>query len=115
MDTKDHADQAEQLSSSPDSTSSSAHRQRRRERRPLPRVSKTNPLVGLVNVTILVIGLTVILASRCDQSSPSVDQKGWLDHLVVPRDLHLPDSVIDRKLREKVPSKASDHNQSLKQ
>ena len=83
---------------------------RRRERRPLPRSAKTNPLVGLVNSMILAIGLTVILASRCDQpSSPQQDQQGWLDHLVIPKDLHLPTSVTDKLIEGHVIESSKKH------
>jgi hypothetical protein len=91
----------------------SAHPQfssRRRERRALPRSAKTNPLVGLVNSMILAIGLTVILASRCDQpSSPQQDQQGWLDHLVIPKDLHLPTSVTDKLIEGHVIESSKKH------
>ena len=70
---------------------------KRRSRRPLPRSSSGTSLVGLVNAVILAVGLTVILASRCDDM-PSTDaqQGSWLDHFVTPKDLHLPPSVTDK-------------------
>ena len=115
MDTQEHSDRSKQLSATSSSPEPSASRSRRRERRALPRVTKVNPLVGLINVMILVIGLTVILASRCDQPSIKHNQKGWLDHLVVPRDLHLPESVIDQQRKQKSLSNTSERNESKDQ
>lgn len=74
---------------------------KRRERRPLNRSPRSSPLVGVVNSLILVIGLTLILASRCEQSDQASSQdESWLNHLITPKDLHLPKSVTD-KLTEK--------------
>ena len=79
---------------------------KRRERKPLSRVPRGSPLVGVVNSLILVIGLTLILASRCEQSNQALNQEAnWLNHLITPKDLHLPRSVTD-KLNEEA-SKAT--------
>ena len=74
---------------------------KRRERKPLSRSPRSSPLVGVVNSLILVIGLTLILASRCEQSDQAAKQDAnWLNHLITPKDLHLPRSVTD-KLNQK--------------
>ena len=75
---------------------------RRRERRPLSRTPRSSPLVGVVNSLILVIGLTLNLASRCENSNhnPSEDNN-WLKHLITPKDLHLPPSVTDELIKKK--------------
>ena len=79
----------------------SSNYNRRRERRPLSRVPRNSPLVGVVNSLILVIGLTLILLSRCENSNqnPSEDSN-WLKHLITPKDLHLPPSVTDKLLQQ---------------
>ncbi len=75
---------------------------KRRERRPLSRTPKTSPLVGVVNSFILVIGLCVILASRCEQGSTAQEQdNSWINSLITPKDLHLPKSVTDKLLEKK--------------
>ena len=75
---------------------------KRRERRPLSRTPKTSPLVGVINSFILVIGLCVILASRCEQGSTAQEQDhSWINSLITPKDLHLPKSVTDKLLEKK--------------
>ena len=70
---------------------------KRRERKPLSRSPRSSPLMGVVNSLILVIGLTLILASRCEQSDQAANQDAsWLNHLITPKDLHLPRSVTDK-------------------
>ena len=83
---------------------------RRKSRRALPRSHSSQPMIGLINAAILAIGLTVILASRCESERPSdVDSGAWFDSLITPKDLHLPESVTDR-LHE---SQRSDERQHI--
>ena len=82
------------MSPSPQGTS------KRRVRRTLPRTHSSKPLIGLVNAAILTVGLTVILASRCESETKISGQSGaWLDSLIIPKDLHLPESVTDRQIK----------------
>lgn len=114
MDTQEQTDRSKQLSTPSASLDTSMIHARRRERRALPRITKGNPLIGLINVMILVIGLTVILASRCDPPSPTQNHKAWLDHLIVPKDLHLPESVIDKQLKNTSLPHSSKRNELIK-
>lgn len=79
----------------PHPPNSSSNPSRRRTRQTLPRSASHHPLIGMINAAILAIGLTVILASRCDEPTTTSDQSGWLDSLITPKDLHLPKSVTD--------------------
>ena len=70
---------------------------RRKARRALPRSHSSQPMIGLINAAILAIGLTVILASRCEnERSTGAESGAWLDSLITPKELHLPESVTDR-------------------
>ena len=74
---------------------------KRRERRPLSRVPRSSPLVGVVNSLILVIGLALILLSRCENSTHNHgEDSNWLKHLITPKDLHLPPSVTDKLIKK---------------
>lgn len=54
-------------------------------------------MIGLINASILMIGLIVILASRCESNLQDAPSSGaWLDSLITPKDLHLPPSVTDQ-------------------